>query len=189
MSNDNLAEEQGMGAAKSEEGKAGLETRVAELEAQLAEIKNESLRYLADAENTRRRAAKEKEDTVKYAVTKFAREILDVADNLQRALQAAQADKTDASPAIKNLMTGVEATERQLISALERAGIRKIDPLGKMFDPNLHQVMMEVEAADKPPGTILQVMQPGYTIHDRLLREAMVTVAKGGPTPHIDQKV
>jgi len=159
--------------------------RIAELEKQLAEMKDRALREMADAENTRRRAQKEREDTSKYAVATFAKEILGVADNFRRALDAAPTDNTD--PAVKNLITGIDATERQLQSTLDRFGIKKIDPIGQPFDPNFHQVMMEVDSPDKPAGTIVQVLQSGYVIHDRLLREALVAVAKGGAAPsHLD---
>lgn len=165
------------------------EARIAELEAQLAEMKNEALRYLADAENTRRRMTKEKEDTAKFAVSKFARDMLDVADNLQRALTSVPAELKE-NAGMKNLLVGVEATERQLASVFERAGIKKVDPMGQPFDPNLHQVVTEIETPDQPSGTVVQVLQVGYIIHDRLLREAMVAVAKGGPVVHaVDKKV
>ncbi|MDX1923243.1 MAG: nucleotide exchange factor GrpE [Alphaproteobacteria bacterium] len=165
--------------------------RIAELEKQLADMKNEALRYLADAENTRRRAAKEKEDTAKYAVSKFSRDLLDVADNMQRALQSVTPDMQN-NASVKNLCVGIEATAQQLSSVFERYGIQKNDPMGQMFDPNLHQVVSEVDAPDKVPGTVVQVLQTGYMIQGRLLREAMVAVAKGGqaaPPQHVDQKV
>ncbi len=166
--------------------------RIAELEKQLADMKNEALRYLADAENTRRRAAKEKEDTAKYAVSKFSRDLLDVADNMQRALQSVKPDMLEGNAGIKNLCVGIQATAQQLSSVFERYGIQKIDPLGQMFDPNHHQVVTEVDAPDKAPGTVVQVLQTGYMIQGRLLREAMVSVAKGGAAPppqHVDQKI
>lgn len=166
-----------------------LEARVQELEAKLAEMKNEALRHLADAENTRKRAAKEREDTLKYAVSKFARDLLDVSDNLSRAIAAVSPEQVESSPAIKNLFVGVEATERQLQAIFERAGIKKLDPTGQKFDPNLHQVVSEVDAPNAAPGTVVQVLQTGYLIHDRLLREAMVTVAKGGTPQAVDQKI
>src|SRR5271154_3972383 len=146
----------------------------------IAELKDQLLRALAEAENTRRRAQKERDDTAKYAVANFAREMLSVADNFNRALEALPKNTSD--PAVKNLVTGVEATGRQLQSALERFGIRELAPLGQPFDPNFHRVMMEIDDPDKPPGTVVQVLQPGYVIHDRLLREALVAVAKGAPT-------
>lgn len=148
---------------------------------EIASLKDQLLRALADAENTRRRATKERDDTAKYAVDKFSKEMLAVADNFSRALDAMPKESGD--PAIKNLITGLEATDRQLTSALGKFGIKKIDAQGKIFDPHLHQVMMEVDDPSQPAGTILQVMQAGYMIHDRLLREALVTVAKGGPPP------
>jgi molecular chaperone GrpE len=153
---------------------------------QVAGLKDQLLRALADAENTRRRAQKERDDTAKYAVSNFAREMLGVADNFDRALEALPKNSKD--PAVKNLIAGVEATGRQLQGVLERFGIKELDPLGKPFDPNFHRVMMEVDDPEKPPGTVVQVLQAGYVIHDRLLREALVAVAKGaGATqPKVD---
>lgn len=154
--------------------------------AEIANLKDQLLRALAEAENTRRRAQKEREDTAKYAVGNFAKEMLNVADNFHRALEATPKDTEDA--ALKNLIAGIEATERQLQAALERFGIKKIEPLGQVFDPNFHRPMAEVDNPDQAPGTILQVLQTGYMIHDRLLREALVVVAKGGGqnAPKID---
>ena len=126
---------------------------------------------------------KEIDDSQKYAVASFAKEMLSVADNFRRALDAVPKDEA-SSDTLKNLVTGVEATERQLLSAFERFGIKKIDPMGQAFDPHMHQVMMEQEDLSKPAGMIVQVLQCGYMIHDRLLREAMVVVAKGGPAVH-----
>lgn len=166
--------------------------RIAELEKQLADMKNEALRYLADAENTRRRAAKEKDDTAKYAVSKFSRDLLDVADNMQRAMQSVTPEMLEGHAGMKNLCVGIQATAQQLSSVFERYGIQKNDPVGQMFDPNMHQVVSEIDAPDKVPGTVVQVLQTGYTIQGRLLREAMVAVAKGGqaaPAQHVDQKV
>jgi molecular chaperone GrpE len=157
----------------------------AALEAQAAQLKEQLLRALADAENTRKRAIKEREDTAKYAVANFAKDMLAVSDNLQRALQAAPKDTQDAG--LKNLLVGVEATERQLAATLERFGIKRLDPLGQPFDPNFHRVMLEMDDAEKPSGTVVQVLQAGYAIHDRLLREALVAVSKGGPAAKMDQ--
>ena len=163
--------------------------RIAELEKQLAEMKDRALREMADAENTRKRAHKEQEDVRKYAVSSFAKEMLAVADNFRRALDAVPADDTD--PALKNLMAGVEATERQLLATFDRFGIKKIEPLGQAFDPNFHQVMTEIDAPDKPAGTVVQVLQDGYVIQGRLLREALVAVAKCGKpiTAKVDASV
>jgi molecular chaperone GrpE len=155
--------------------------------AEIARLKDQLLRALAEAENARRRAQKEREDTAKYATANFAREMLSVADNFRRALEAVPGDARN-NDALKNLITGVEATERQLQAALERFGIKKIEPLGQPFDPNFHRAMMEVDDPDQPPGTVVQILQPGYMIHDRLLREALVGVTKGGPpaAPKVD---
>lgn len=147
---------------------------------QIASLKDQVLRALAEAENTRRRAQKEREETSKYAVSNFAREMLNVSDNFRRALDATPKDSND--PALKNLIAGIDATERQLQATLERFGIKKLEPLGQPFDPNFHRVMLEVEDATKTPGTVTQVLQAGYVIHDRLLREALVAVAKGAAT-------
>ncbi|MBP7253007.1 MAG: nucleotide exchange factor GrpE [Alphaproteobacteria bacterium] len=159
--------------------------RITELEEQIKALKEQGLRYLAEAENVRRRGLKEKEDAGKYAVTGFARDLLDVADNFERALSAMP--REGLSDGVKNLVTGIEATGRQLAAALEKAGIKKISPLDQPFDPNFHRVMMEIEDASKPTGTIVQVLQAGYVIHDRLLREALVGISKGGPAAKINQ--
>ncbi|MGB4102261.1 MAG: nucleotide exchange factor GrpE [Alphaproteobacteria bacterium] len=156
--------------------------RITALEEQVIALKEQGLRYLAEAENTRRRAQKEREDTAKYAITGFAADLLAVADNFERALAAKLPD--GLPDAVKSLLTGIDATGRQLAAALERAGIKKIDADGQLFDPHFHRVVQEIDDASKPAGTIMQVLQPGYIIHDRLLREAMVTVSKGGPAPN-----
>lgn len=162
--------------------------RAAALEEQVAALKDQGLRYLAEIENTRRRAQKEREDAAKYAVAGFARDLLAVADNFERAMAAAPPD--GLPDAVKNLLAGIEATGRQLAAALERAGIKKIEALGQNFDPNLHRVMMEVDDPGPPPGTVVQILQTGYMIHDRLLREALVAVSKGGAaSAGIDQAV
>ncbi|MBI1274182.1 MAG: nucleotide exchange factor GrpE [Alphaproteobacteria bacterium] len=154
------------------------EDRAALLEAQAAQLKEQALRALADAENTRKRAAKEREDMAKYAVSNFAKEMLAVGDNLDRATAAVP--EGDQDPGFKNLLAGVQATGRQLVSVLERFGIIKMEPLGQPFDPNFHRVMVEIDDPGHPAGTVVQVMQAGYMIHDRLLREALVGVSKGG---------
>lgn len=153
--------------------------RAAELEAKLAEANDRLLRALAEADNTRKRLEKERQDTSKYAISSFARELLGVADNLRRALQAIAPEKLEENAEMKNIHTGVEMTERVLIQLFEKHGIKKIEPLGQMFDPNLHEVIFEAELPGQSAGTIVQVVEPGYTIHDRLLRPARVGVAKG----------
>ena len=160
------------------------------LEAENAQLKDQLLRALADTENLRRRAEREREDTSKYAVATLAREILSVADNLRRALEAMPAEQAP-NDATRNLLTGVEATERELLSIFERRGIKRIDPMGERFDPNFHQAMFEVPSSGQAPGTVVQVLQPGYIIHDRLLRPALVGVAKAesADTPgHVDTR-
>lgn len=154
------------------------EDRVATLEAEVASLKDQLLRAVAETENTRRRAQRDREDASKYAVSSFAKELVTVADNLRRALDAVPAEGREQDEMLKGLAVGVEATERQLFAAFDRAGIKRIDPTGDMFDPNVHQVMFEIENTGKAAGTVVQVLQPGYTIHGRLLREAMVGVAK-----------
>lgn len=166
------------------------EDRVAKLEAEVASLKDQLLRAMAETENTRRRAQRDREDASKFAVSSFAKELVSVADNLRRALEAVPAEGREKDEMLKGLAVGVEATERQLFAAFDRAGIKKLDPAGEPFDPNFHQVMFEIENTGKAAGTVVQVLQPGYTIHGRLLREAMVGVAKGGDAggQHVDTK-
>jgi molecular chaperone GrpE len=151
--------------------------RVAELEAKLAEVENAALYAKADAQNMLRRAQKEAEDARAYAATGFARDILSVADNLSRALSAIP-DELRGDEKLKGLVTGLEATGRELDSVFARHGISKIVALGESLDPNRHQAMREVPSADAEPGTIVQEIQSGYMIKDRLLRPALVGVAK-----------
>lgn len=153
--------------------------RTAELEAKLAEANDRLLRALAEADNTRKRLEKERQDTSKYAISSFARDLLAVSDNLRRALQAIAPEKLEADAELKNIYTGVEMTDRVLLQLFEKHGIKKIDPQGQMFDPNLHEVMFETELPGQQAGVIIQVVEAGYTIHDRLLRPARVGVAKG----------
>jgi molecular chaperone GrpE len=147
-----------------------------------AELKDKLLRTLAEMENLRRRTEREVADARVYGIANFARDVLTVADNMQRALQALDEElrgKADAS--MKALLDGVELTERELLKALEKNGIRKIEPLGEKFDPNFHQAMYEVPDASVPSGHVVQIVQPGYTIGERVLRPALVGVSKGGP--------
>jgi molecular chaperone GrpE len=132
-------------------------------------------------ENLRQRTRREVADAKTYGITGFARDVLDIADNLQRALDAVPAEaRAAADPGLTALIEGVELTERSLLSALEKHGVKKLDPQGQKFDPNFHQAMYEVPDASVPTGTVVQVMQAGYTIGDRVLRPALVGVAKGG---------
>jgi molecular chaperone GrpE len=164
------------------------------LRAENAELKDKVLRAMADAENTRRIAAREKQDASQYAVTKFARDVLAVADNFERALALLSPEAlADVEPKVKSVIEGVEVTERQLLQTLERHGVKRIETEGAKFDPNLHQAIAEVPGNGKPGGTIVDVMQTGYVIGDRLLRPAMVTVAKKDGAPdgahHVDTKI
>jgi molecular chaperone GrpE len=146
------------------------------LRAETAALKEQVLRYAAEAENIRRRAEREANDARAYAIQKFARDLLGVADNLARALAAQPADTGDS--AVKNFVVGVEMTEKELQGAFDRNGLKKIDPAkGEKFDPHKHQAMMEQPAADVPPGAVIQVLQAGYELLGRLVRPAMVVVA------------
>ena len=150
-------------------------------QAEAAALKDQLLRALAETENVRRRAQRDREEAGKYAITAFARELVGVADNLRRAITAIPPEALANDEALKNLAAGVELTERQLLTAFERFQLRKIEPLGEKFDSNLHQAMFELPAEGQPTGTVLQVLQPGYVLHDRLIRPAMVAVAKAEP--------
>jgi molecular chaperone GrpE len=155
---------------------------VALLEAERAELKDKRLRTLAEIENLRRRTEREVADARAYAVTNFARDMLNVADNVRRAIESLPAEaRQGADGALQGLIEGIELTERDLLKTLERHGVRKLEPQGQKFDPNLHQAMFEVPNAEVPNGTVVQVVQSGYVIGDRVLRPALVGVSKGGP--------
>ncbi|GHU04839.1 protein GrpE [Alphaproteobacteria bacterium] len=152
------------------------ETEPVDLTAEVERLKTEILYARAETENVRRRLEAQAEERGRYAVAGFAREMLQVSDNLRRALDAA---KSESAPS--PMSEGVELTERTLHAAFERYGVKRILALGQRFDPNLHQAMIEIEDPNQPTGTVVAELQPGYTIHGRLLREAMVSVSKGGP--------
>jgi len=168
------SEDYQLGRAESD-----LATELEKLIAENAAMKDQLLRALAEAENTRRRVQRDREDFAKYSAAPLAKEILPVADNLARALAAVPKEALANDEALKNLVEGIAATERQLQSALERHSIKRIDPEGEKFDSHRHQAMFEVPGTDKPGGTVVQVLQSGYILHDRLLRPALVGVAKG----------
>lgn len=155
---------------------------LAKAQAEVAELKDRLLRQAADTENLRKRLDREKEDAIKFASGKFARDILSVADNLRRALENIPKEAETSEP-VQNLVAGIEATERELLAVFERHGIARIDPKGQRFDPNLHQAMFEIEDPAVAAGTVLQVIAAGYVQQGRLLRAAMVGVSKGGPQP------
>lgn len=165
----------------SEDGEFGL------LTAENAKLKDQALRALAEVENMRRRAERDREDANKYAISSFARDLLSVADNLNRALAAVPADHA-GDEMVKNLIAGVEATERELLAAFERRGLTRLAPMGEKFDPNFHQAMFEVPDNSHPVGTVVQVLAPGWVIHDRLLRPAMVGVSKAAEPVRVDTK-
>jgi molecular chaperone GrpE len=165
-----------------------IEEMLAQREAEAVDLKDRLVRALAETENVRRRLEKDKADASVYAVTSFARDLLAVADNLRRALEAVPVAAQN-DDAIKGLVVGVEMTERELLQVFTRFGIAKIEALGAKLDPHLHQAMAEIEQAETAPGHIAQVYQSGYTIKDRLLRPAMVVVAKAAveaPAPRVD---
>ena len=155
---------------------AALADRVNALEAELADAKDERLRALAEAENARRRGQKDREEANRYGAAGLARDVVSVADNLARALAAMPEGIED--PAVKSLSEGVAMVEKELSGALEKHGVKAVGAVGEAFDPNTCQAMFEMETADVPAGAIAQVMQRGYVLHDRLLRPAMVGVAK-----------
>jgi molecular chaperone GrpE len=154
---------------------------VATLQTEVADLKDKLLRAHAEVENIRKRAEREREETAKYAITRLARDIVNVGDNFQRAIDAVPAGAADQDPALKSFLEGVIMTERELLNALERYGIKRIQPKDEPFNPHLHQAVMEIARTDVPAGTVVQVFQAGFTIEDRVLRPAMVGVAKGGP--------
>jgi len=146
------------------------------------ELRDRLLRALADMENLRKRTDREVTDARLYGVASFARDVLGVADNMRRALEAVAPElRASAQTGVKALIDGVELTERELAKALEKNGVRQFTPQGEKFDPNLHQAMFEVPDASVPAGSVVQVVQPGYMIGERVLRPALVGVSKGGP--------
>lgn len=152
------------------------QSKIEALEAQLQQQKDQWIRAVADAENLRKRFERERQDLMKYAVSNFARDMLDVSDNLNRAMQSLPENAQD--PALIAMENGLKMVESELLNIFKKHGIEKIDPKHKKFDPNFHQAMFEIESSDHEPGTVLEVMQVGYCLHDRLLKPAMVGVAK-----------
>jgi molecular chaperone GrpE len=155
--------------------------RIAALEAELAQTKDNALRAMAEADNTRKRALRERDDARKYAASGFSKDLLSVADNFRRALDSVPAELRGTNEQVNNLLTGIEAVEKELLRAFEKEGIAKIEPMDQKFDPNFHEVMFEAPVPGKPSGTIIQVIEPGYILHDRLLRPARVGVVRAEP--------
>jgi molecular chaperone GrpE len=162
-------------------GDPSADERVQQMAAEMADLKDRSLRALADAENTRRRAQRELNDARKYGASGIIKDLLNVSDNLQRALESVPPHLRDGDEHVKNLVVGVEMVAKDLLNAFEKHGVRKIEPLNEPFNHEVHQAMYEVENTGKPNGTVVEMLQPGYVMHDRLIRPAMVAVAKGDP--------
>jgi molecular chaperone GrpE len=171
------AEAQAADAAPANEAEAKVEA----LAAEAADLRDKLLRTLAEMENLRRRTEREVADAKSYAIAAFARDVLNVADNMERALAAVPAEAVAGDAALNTLVEGVKLTERELGKALEKHGVRRIEAAGGKFDPNLHQAMFEVPNPEVPTGTVVQVVQAGYVLGERILRPALVGVAKGGP--------
>lgn len=163
---------------------------IEKLRAELADMKDKALRAMAEADNTRRRAEKERADTAKFAVSSFAKNLLSVADNLRRALDAVSDEERQNNESFENICVGVEATERELLRAFDQAGIKAIEAMGEKFDPNLHEVMFEAPVPGQESGMVFQVMESGYMINERLLRPARVGIVKnaGEATPKLDEE-
>ena len=152
------------------------------LQAENAELKDRSLRTLADMENLRRRTEREVADAKSYGVTSFARDMLTFADNLRRSLEAVPAEAREAAePRLKSFLEGIELTERDFVSRLARFGVKKLEPLGQRFDPNMHEALFEIPDESVPSGTVMQVVEQGFSIGERVLRPAKVGVSRGGP--------
>jgi molecular chaperone GrpE len=157
---------------------ADLARALADANTKIAELKDQNLRALAETENVRRRVQRDRDDALKFATTGLAKDLLPVADNLRRAIEAIPRDALEKDEALRSFATGVEMTERLLLAALERHQIKRIEAIGHKFDSNLHQAMFEVPGTGQPAGTVVQVLEAGYTISDRLLRPALVGIAK-----------
>ena len=174
---------QGQAAAAQNDAPRHHDDIIAGLRAEAADLKDRLLRAHAEVENIRKRSEREKDETAKYAITRLARDIVGVGDNFQRAIDAVPPDAVERDSALKSFLEGVTLTERELLNVLERYGIRKMTPNNEPFNPHMHQAVMEMQRTDVPAGTVVQVFQAGYVIEDRVLRPAMVAVAKGGPKP------
>lgn len=176
-------------AAAAEPAAEPAEDQAAALEARLAEAEDRLLRAMAETENVRRRAEKERTDAARYGAAALAKDLLGVCDNLRRALDAVGAEDRAGDARLNALAEGVEMTERELLAAFARNGIKRLEPMDEPFDYDRHQAMMQVENSGKPKGTVVQLLQPGYVLHDRLLRPAMVGVAAGHPGEEAPKKV
>lgn len=171
-------EEEDVSIATENQAAAGSDFTHAQAEQEAAALKDQLLRTMAEMENVRKRAQRDIEDASKYAISSFARELVSVLENLQRAVENIPSEARQENSMLNTLGEGVEMTLRELLGAFEKHGIHRIDPLGEKFDHNLHQAVVQIEDPSHPPGTVVQVMQAGYTINGRLLRPAMVGVSK-----------
>ncbi len=160
---------------------AGDAERVAALEAEVSNLKDQLLRALAETENLRQRTRREREDTIKYAAMGLVKDLVEVTDNLKRAIESVPAEAIEDDSQLKNLLTGVQMTDKEILTVFERHNIKQVAALGEKLDPHSHEALFEVPDPTSPAGTVVQVMQPGYRLHDRLVRPARVGVAVGGP--------
>lgn len=165
---------------------AALEGEIARLREENETLRDQALRALAETENTRRRLERDKDDTARFAIARFAKDLLSVADNMHRALHSVPQDALADNEMLARLVEGVAATEKELLSSFEKHGLVQIDPAGEKFDPNYHEAMFEMPGTGQLPGTVVQVMAPGYVLNGRLVRPAMVAVAKGEPPQKVD---
>jgi len=163
----------------SQSGASATDEAVA-MKAEIADLKDRLLRAHAEMDNVRKRLEREKADQAKFAITKFARDVLGVGDNVQWAIDAAPKQSSDQDPALKSFIEGVTMIERELLAVFGRHGIKRLEPKGEPFDPNFHQAVVEVPSEEVPAGRVTQVFQPGYMLEERILRPAMVAVSKGG---------
>ncbi len=170
-----------VGSEQLREMISALQSQLDKKAAELVSKHDQYVRAVAETENVRRRLEKEKEETARYAISKFTKDILTVGDNFQRAIAAVPQDAVAADPALKSLLDGVVLAERDYRGALERHGVRPIEPTGQAFDPHYHQAVMERDDPSVPSGTVIQVFQTGYLLDDRCLRPAMVVISRGGP--------
>ncbi len=173
----------GEGAGPAAAAPAGEASELERLRVEASDLKDRLLRTHAEMENVRKRLEREKAEIAKFAITKFAKDVIGIGDNVQRAIDSVPADSVEQTPALQSFIEGVRMIEREFVNVLERHGIKRVDPKGEPFNPHFHQAVMEMPVADVPSGTVAQVFQSGYTIEERVLRPAMVVVAKGGMKP------
>lgn len=180
------AEEAQAAADDAAAKETGAAERIAALEAEVSNLKDQLLRALAETENLRQRTRREREDTIKYASMGLVKDLVEVTDNLTRAIDSVPAEAIEDDSQLKNLLTGVQMTDKEILTVFERHNIKQVAALGEKLDPHSHEALFEVPDPNSPAGTVVQVMQPGYRLHDRLVRPARVGVAVGGPAAASD---